>query len=450
MLLDIKQSQADLLSRLQEEIHSNGIKEKYRKSEKDFTRNRVLTFSCLVYQQLNLMNKSMSVELHKFLGRFGGESVSKQAFSKAIRKIKWEGFAHFNDFFVKDFYQTQDYQRFKNRYLLVATDGTTFELPYTAELVTHFGQFDNGQMKHPICLASSVKLYDVLNNITICSSLSPYELEQNKGNSEKALFEGRLKELKNLISPSEHEMILIGDKYYPSFEYFCTLPEARLNFVFRCTSTFCKEVKAFAQSGEKQAVLTINLKESKRKYKTTARNLPLDVTQVQVRCLRIDSAKTEPMFLLTNMQQEDLSIQELGQIYYYRWGEETSFRVDKDLLEMENFNTKSVNGVLQSFYAKTLTCNIAALVIQQAQQKLDIEQQDKDNKHDYKINQAVAIGLIKDEIVLFLSGQQSAQLWFDRMVELVLRHRSPIRPNRSFTKKRKHKLKFSMNLRRVT
>ena len=133
-----------------------------------------------------------------------------------------------------------------------------------------------------------------------------------------------------------------------------------------------------------------------------------------------------------------------------RWGEETSFDVDKNIIEMENFSSKSVNGVLQEFYAKTLTANIASLVMEQAQEELDQQQQTKNNKYQYKINQAVAIGLIKDEIISFLDATESPSYWIERMVKLILPHRIPIRPGRNYPKKRKHKLKFPMNMRRVT
>lgn len=439
-----------ILDRLQQEINSDAVRLKYRQRVVDFTRDRLLSFGRLVYLRLHMMNKSTSVELSKFMDTFVGVSASKQAFSKAIQKIKWEGFAHFNDFFVRDYYQSAEYKRYKDRYTLIATDGTTMELPYEPQLIAHFGQHDNGQTTQPICIGMSVKLYDVLNNISISTSLSPYQLDQSKGNSEQALFEERLEDLKTLLPGKEKEIILIGDKYYPSFYYLVELPERVGHFVFRCKASFCKEVKAFAASGEQDAILTIDLNKSARKYSSSAKRLDKKIDQIEVRCVRIDRPNGEPMFLLTDLSNEQLSRAELGDIYGLRWGEETSFDVDKNLVEVENFASKSVNGVLQEFYAKTLTANIASLVMAQAQAQLEEEQKNKDNKYVYKINRAVAIGLLKDEIVPFLNGSQPAEDWMKRMVKMVLPHRSPVRKGRSFQKKRKHKLKFSMTKRRVT
>lgn len=440
-----------ILHRLQQEISSDSVKERFRTKANCFVRRRTLTFPTLVYMRLNLMNKSLSVELGKYLKQFGGgHSASKQAFSKAVSQIKWEGFEYFNDFFVKDFYNSFDYQRFKGKYLLCATDGSTFQLPYLPALVSHFGVYNNTQMEQGICMGLSVKLYDVLNRITICTGLNPYYENQTKGNSEQAVFEQHLDKFHQLIDPTKRDVVLLADKYYPNFYYFDALPAQGINFIFRCKPNFCSEVTQFAQSGQLEQYITIDLTKSQRKYNSSARRLDKNVSALSVRCVRIDRGTKEAMFLLTNLNEQQLSRTDLSEAYQLRWGEETSFDYDKNTLEMENFSAQTVNGVLQEFYAKTLTANLAAVVIEQAQQQLDIEQSTKSNKHNYQINRKVAIGLLKDEIVPFLNGSEAADQWIERIVKLILPHRSPVRSGRNFPKKRKHKLKFSMNLRRVT
>jgi len=306
-------------------------------------------------------------------------------------------------------------------------------------------------MSQSICMARSVKLFDVLNKKTISTCLESYT-SATKSTSEQVLFETCLENTKDLIAPKEHNILLVGDRYYPNFYYFKSLPEQGFDFVFRCKANFCTEVSEFAQSNQQEALLTINLKKGQRKYGSTARRLDKKIDNIKVRCIRINAPNRsdKAMFLLTNLSPKECTKEEIGQVYNMRWGEETSFNVDKNIIEMENFSSKSVNGVLQEFYAKTLTANIASLVIEQAQEELDQQQQTKNNKYQYKINQAVAIGLIKDEIFSFLNAKESASQWIERMTKLILAHRIPIRPGRTYPKKRKHKLKFSMNMRRTT
>lgn len=438
-----------LLKTLQQEICCDSGKERFRTEIRYFTRDRVFTFSCVVLMRLNLMSKSLSVEINKFLSRFSFKKGSKQAYSKAVQHIKWEAFEHYNNFLIKGFYAEPEYHKYKDKYLVLATDGTTYELPYEKALIEHFGEYSNDQMQ-PICMSQSVKLYDVLNHLTLRTSLSPYNVKGSKGNSEQALFEKQLDQLTSLIDVKQHRILLLGDKYYPSFYYFEDLPKQGFDFVFRCKPSFCKEVQAFVNNEQKEAILKLDMSISQRKYNSSAKRLAKPIPQyIEVRCVRIDIGDEKAAFLLTNIDEQELTRQELGELYGLRWGEEVSFDIDKNLVEIENFSSKSPKGVLQEFYAKILTTNIAELLIDEAQQTLEQIQAKKNNKHSYKINRAVAIGLIKDEIVPFLNGSEDAEEWFARMVKLILPHRSPIREGRTFPKKRKHKLKFSMNKRRV-
>jgi hypothetical protein len=78
------------LERLRVMIGSDEFKNEYRQNEKDFTRNRILTFVGLVVSQINLMSKSLSVEVSKFVERFFSlaSDYSKQAFSKRRMRLK--------------------------------------------------------------------------------------------------------------------------------------------------------------------------------------------------------------------------------------------------------------------------------------------------------------------------------------------------------------------------
>ena len=457
----LKNDIIQLLSNLQAEIESSSMKEKYRTLPKYFTRNRVLTFSILIIMRLNILNKSLSVELEKISNLFSKISTfstpSKQAFSKATSHIKWEGFKYLNDFFVKDYYSRSGSLKFADKYILVAADGSDIELPNSPKLKAHFGEYNNGQMLGQ-CMAKCVKLYDVLNHINISSVLSPYNAKDTKGFSEKSLFDIQIAALPELIDLQEKNLIVIGDKYYPCFHYFYSLPMQHLNFVFRCAASFCLEVKEFAQSNKLDAELSIDMKISHRKYgKSVNRPMPdgtvcqLDIPDIiKVRCVRVKRKDGTDMFILTNLPSKELSRQEVGEIYDLRWGEETSFGLDKNVLEVENFSTKTVNGILQEFHAKTLTANIAELLVMDAQNTLDEEQSTKDNKNSLIINRKISYGLVKDEIVLLLNGNEPADLWFARMSRKILRYRSPVRKGRFFPKKRKYKTKFSMNMRRTT
>lgn len=85
---------------VQKEIHTSAFKEKYRRSTKDFTRTRILSFPILVTSLLNRMGTSITVEIDQFLSRFGSDgasSVSKPSYSGARYKLKHGAFIDVNN-----------------------------------------------------------------------------------------------------------------------------------------------------------------------------------------------------------------------------------------------------------------------------------------------------------------------------------------------------------------
>ena len=396
---------------------------------------------------LNNISKSLSVELSNFFGRIRkGLSVSKQAFSKARYKVKSSGFIELNDVFVKSYYQSGDYQLYKGEYLLLATDGSTYELPYEDSLIEAFGVADNKVGKQPICLARGVKIWDIQNQLTVSSMLGHYDI------SEIEHFKPTWIAAKKLLTTrQEGRLLLLADMAYPSFWLFHDLFQTDVDFLFRCPPTFCREVKAFMASLETDQILTIPIglntdRKSRFKRQVGADNIP---DSIGVRAVKFTRPTGEVTCLLTSIPVEKFTYDDIGNLYPYRWGEEVSYYFDKYRAEIENFSAKMPEGIRQDWYANTLNTNLSQLIIQDAQQIIDEEQKNKSNKYEYHINRSVAIGIIKDEMPKMLFGKEKPITFYNRMIQLISKHTEPVRPNRSYPRKRKHKLKFSMNLRRV-
>ena len=205
---------------------------------------------------------------------------------------------------------------------------------------------------------------------------------------------------------------------------------------------------------ENEAILTIPIASDAARKSTYKRQTGVkeakEVPQcIRVRAIKFTHATGEQGCLLTNLTAQELSYEEVCDLYSLRWGIEVSYDFDKNRMEIENFSAKLPQGIRQDWHASTFTSNIAQLIIEDAQELLDAELKDSDNKFDYQINRSVALGLIKDEIPKMLMGKEKPITFYNRMVKLIKKYREPIRPNRSFPREKKHKIKFSMNLRRV-
>lgn len=427
-------------------MYSAGFKNMYRKNCQDFIRERCLGFESIVLAVLNKVSRSLSVELNKFLQGLKQVVVSKQAFSQARYKIKWEVFVALNDAFVGSYYEQDDYRLFKGKYLLLCSDGSDYELPWNPSLVEAFGTADNGQAKQPRCMAKGVKIWDFLNQLTVSSHLGRYDVAENQ------LFKVAWQQANSLLSRrASGQLLLLGDMHYPAFWLVDELNRQSNHFLFRCPVGFCREVTAFMEGPDKDAVLNIPIGgDSKRKSdfkRQTGRSRVPD--SVQVRALKFELPDGKPGCLLTSVPAEELPYEEVCELYRCRWGEEISFNFDKNRAEIENFSAKMPQGIRQEWYANTLNSNYVQLFIEDAQELLDKEMKEKNTKYDYKINRSVALGIIKDELPKMLFGNEQPNRFYNRIIKLIVRCREPVRPGRTFPRERKHKLKFSMNLRRV-
>ena len=434
---------------LKSRLLSDSFKDEYRTEEQHFTRKRTFTFLIVMISILNNISKSLGVELTKFLMKFGrGDVGSKQAFSQARHKIKWEAFTDLNDTLLSTYYSQGVHRLYKDKYLLLATDGSDYELPWEADLVTEFGAADNKLTKQPICMAKGVKIWDALNKMTVKSYLGHYDVAEIQ--HFKKVWEQTTDFLATIPQVWDTRLLLLADMHYPSFWLFHALMDTQRDFLFRCPPSFCRETIAFMATNEQEAVLKIGINTDQYRRSVFKRQTGLKKAPeyILVRALKYARPNGEISCLVTSIPSKELDFQSIVELYPYRWTEEVSYNFDKNSAEIENFSSKTPLGIRQEWYANTLSTNMAQLLIEDAQELLDEEQKDKDNKHDYQINRSIAFGILKDEIPKMLFGNESPKAFRKRMLPLILRHRVPIRPNRSYPRKKKHKLKFSMNFRR--
>jgi hypothetical protein len=169
-------------------------------------------------------------------------------------------------------------------------------------------------------------------------------------------------------------------------------------------------------------------------------------TKLWVRAVKVELAPGETEYLLTSLEQ---SVAALRELYHQRWGVETGLDFYKNVLQLENFSAKTELGVQQDFQAHLLAANLSALLVADANRELELEQAHKHNKHGYKVNRAVALGLVKDNLAGLLLGKQSAEEIYDRIKQKIKRRQEAIRPNRSFPRKRKLNYKYHINKRAV-
>jgi len=164
-----------IVQNLTTKLFSADFLAQHRKSEKDFTRNRSLTFPCLISFILNMVNGSIQTELSRFFQIIDDSpvainSVSTAAFSKARKKFSYTAFKALNTCLSETFYQSSQIRKW-NGYRLLAVDGTITSLPNAPELFEHFGKARSHALRPAVRMS---QLYDIQNKLTIDLQIDPH------------------------------------------------------------------------------------------------------------------------------------------------------------------------------------------------------------------------------------------------------------------------------------
>lgn len=435
-------------------IADKGFQSKYKQRANDFVRERVLTFPKVVIGLINLINRSLAVELAKLLkvlDGLPGSFCSKQAFSKQREKLKPEAFEALNESLIQQFYADHTGVRTFHGFLLMAIDGSTLQLPQSKELVKEYGRAANQQGSIPMARCSL--LYDILNRLSLDAILASY------CSDERSLAWQHLDSLISHPATAQRPVLLLVDRGYPSIALIAWLQAQHISFVMRVKEkNFLQEVEDFAACHQGQQVLTLDVSKTKRKNDVRLQQAveQLDEAELKVRALAIELPTKEKEYLLTNLfDEQSYDRTFFSGVYQMRWGIETQYGFDKTLLEIENFSSKKVTGIQQDFHASILCSNILALLNLDAGQQLEKQaeqraQQGKVNKQLYQVNRAVSLGLMKDEIAAMLFGSQPLEEAYDLLLAKIVRNKSSSKPDRHYSRKRKRPRKPKINRRRPT
>lgn len=358
-------------------------------------------------------------------------------------KMQHDAYIELNEELVKGFYSDGDYEKFKE-YRLLAIDGTRIQLPNRKSIIEEFGLAENGGKTIPMAMSSTA--YDVLNQIVVNTYLEKYKTD------ERTLADRHLDKIREL-TPAVKDIILM-DRGYPSLYLFAKMMILGLDFVVRCNDTsFIKEVREFAQSKETDKIIEVELTTESRKYNAALQKLEGKPDRLKLRVVKIKLTSGLTEYLISSLiDKTKITKNDFNELYNFRWGEETYFNFQKNVLEVENFSGRTPETIRQDYYAKILSSNIGSLMIEEAQEEVDEQTSKNDQlKYDrYKVNRSVATGIFKDELIeLLLSPEDHWEYRYNKLVEKIKKFTIPVIPNRQFERKPRLFKNFFLKRRKV-
>lgn len=417
-----------------------------RMNLKNFVRERVLTFPVLISFLINLAKKSLQVSLNEFCKMSELACVTKQAFSKARKKLSPKAFVLLNRKLVEECYTDNTYSTWKG-YRVIAIDGSDMQLPQIENIKTQFGTAKNHKGS-TLAMSKISYAYDVLNNITLDAQISRCK------DSERDLAVKHIEEIQKLNHDKTRDLYIF-DRGYPSLWLLFYLLNQKVDFLIRTSECLCfQEVKQALSQGENDVIIRLYANEaSKKQVKALKSHVPgidREMAYVDIRVVVVALDTGENEILITSLLDQTIyPKEELKVLYNQRWGIEENYKWHKLCFELENFSGYTKLAIEQEFFALVFTANMASLLIQEAEQEIQEEHKLKPRKHVYKINRRVAIATLKDRLIKgILDPEIDIQVLCQDLKAELKKNLCPVRPNRRFKRPQKLRLKHGCSTRR--
>ena len=383
-----------------------GNKDRYvAEPQKDFSRNRKVTFYDMMWFLLFIGANSMSEEISR---AFNNKNFSY--ILKSRSKIKVSAFEQL----LRKFNDTLEKPKEYRGYRVLALDGSDFSSLYSADskYATISNQYGGANRMH-INFA-----YDILNkNFLDCVIEAKNKADERKG------------AIKMLSSLAASEKIY-GLKV---FEH-CNRIE-NLSYLIRIRSGMTKEIKALP---DKELDLELKFEVS-----TLSKRLPyrmkIQAWDMELPCsvsFRLVKVRLKDKWLVmaTNLPRKDFSARTLKSLYEKRWKIELAFRDIKHALGALHFHSKKDLFNLQEFFAHLIRYNLTSRIIRQIRLP-----KPKNLKYRYEVNFKNAAQIIQEYCRLALD--------YEKILEQITHYVHPLRGNRLFQRNCRYIYPVSFNYR---
>jgi hypothetical protein len=388
-----------------------------------FTRVGKMSFQDIIVFTLNFVKKSLQLELDLFFKHIKGEtmSITKQSFSEARLKILPEAFIKIFYQIVEWYYATVSFKTYKG-YRLSAIDGSIIELNNSQILRDAYGYEKNAYKLTARALVSGV--YDLENEIMIAAKITRCKYGERKAATEL---------IDELIRIGVKKDLILFDRGYPATSLILKLEDAGIKYVMRTSTVFLKVVKEAKEPDQ-----VIEIPDGNKGF-----------IKIRVVKFLLDSGVEET--LITNLSNQEFSIQELKELYFKRWGVETKYNELKNRLQLENFTGDTPIAVEQDFYASMYLSNMVALAKADANASIEENNKGTTLKYEYQVNTNILIGKLRESFITILleKNARKRSKMLDTLMQELSRNVVPIRPGRNYFRNKNLKSnKFPLNQKR--
>jgi len=365
------------------------------------------------------LRAALHLDLERFFDKIGAcDEPHRTAFSKARSFLKDSAFIEINEQINQVALDLGLRDNLWRGLRLLAMDGSTLRLPKgSPEIDTCFGGLES---RHGTFLpmARMSYLFEVRTGLILSAQLSPLEV-------------GERSQAHELLGESvwESDCVLYDRGYNDPRIIAWTLAQDS-HFVMRVAVGGSKAAQDFVDGGANESGFDYRFSDDVvNEFEDYGLEIP---KACRLRFIRVPLKTGEVEVLLTNLtDRENYPADEFEALYHERWTVEEGIKTTKCKIEVENWTGKTATSVKQDFHARIVCQNIAVILALASQPILD--QATVACKHAYKINIKRAIGVIRDQFIVMMTGtKQALQGVVETLSVRLPRSASIVRPERSF------------------
>jgi hypothetical protein len=338
-------------------------------------------------------------------------------------KLNPEAFLWLARFHAKNYYDDPDSVRLRKSRVVLAAAGSGFNVPLTPENLAVYGDTPKRGGKGRPQMGFSC-LFDVVNRMIVDAGVGESKLNER----EEALR--HIDRAKEIIG--EKPCVYLFDRGCPSGEMFLDLNERGISYAFRLGSShFRREQREMAGGGATVGIifdkprLSPKRPESRQKLEKAG--------SVAIRFVHIKLENGADEYLAANLPKEEFTSDDISYLYHMGWGMETAFDGLKNKLQIENFTGKKPVAMEQDAYATVYLSNAINGIANDAEPEIT-EDARAAYKHGMKANRALAAGIVKESLIVFLPEKDAdkKRLIMDTIVREINSNLLPVRSNRHF------------------
>lgn len=392
--------------------------------DSDFSRKRKLDFQTMMHLMISMESGCLNHELLKFFN-YDTSTPTTSAFYQQRSKLSISAFRHL----LQEFNLKFPLEKFKQKYFLVACDGSEFSVPRNPADTDTFHE-PNGKSASGFNTIHTVSMYELSSKRYLDMEIQPGRLKNE--------FQAAC----NLIDRYSYgeNPIFIADRGFASYNVFAHAIENNHHFIIRAKDVNVQRFlgkDSLPDSLDTTIELFLTRSQSKKKrkypekesqYRYIAHNATFDYLDpndrydeylMKLRIVRFQVADGIFENIITNLPAESFSIDEIEYCYHLRWGIETAFRDLKHTIGTSNFHSKKTEFIQFELLCRLILYNFCSIII------LHTSVKKKSRKYVYQINFSLSMKICFD----FLNGVELSNI-----ESLISKYILPIRPQRNYAR----------------